>query len=171
MDITSPPEYEKNFTALQEATFGNYRINGNAGTDAEAPISDATEAQDSPSPLEGDIVFRTGALRRPTIRSLYSGTPPLSSRRMSSLSNRSPSFSGSGDIHTKSTVFPDQVGMMGRKKSLVNPEEYIPGGPSGVSGGKAMAAGFDPVRPVSRPVSETIPLLFVRGRACPLTSE
>ena len=84
--------------------------------------------------IVGDIQFRS-APTTPTegrVRTLYSGTgpspPPL----------RSPTYMASE---------------AGRRKSLVNPEDYLPGLPASANAGRALAAGFDPVLPYKPSVS------------------
>lgn len=118
-------------------------------------------ALDSPNSYEdgmadfvGDIAFRSPHAQSP-VRTLY--TPksgPLSpaqdrfyktpiSPGLNVSQENLPTISSS----VKTTVLPNEMGRNGRRPSLVNPEDYMPGLNVKTGIGKAMAAGFDPVRP------------------------
>ena len=120
------------------------------GSDSIPDTPDEANATD----IVGEIAFRS-PFTRTSVRTLYtpgSGRPMSTSDRFRRRPE-SPGFPFPQDnlptvpSPIRTTVTAHQIGIDSRRGSLVNPEDYMPGLPSGMTGGKAMAAGFDPVRP------------------------
>lgn len=110
--------------------FGNnaYNINNNSngganGIDDSVGLApeDVPQRPSSTGDIGGDIQFRAPAppVHRPSVRTLYSNNA------------------------VPGSTFSASPAYASRKQSLVNPEDYRPGLPSGSNGGRAMTAGFE----------------------------
>lgn len=116
-----------------------------------APVEADSDSAVSVGEAVSDIQFRLPS--RTPIRTLYGGPSSLSPRnnRFSEhrpISDVSSYYTPEMPATPEMTNVPSEV-REGRRPSLVNPGDYMPGLPSSGNRGKAMAAGFEPPKPTS----------------------